>query len=213
MAALYERYILPRLLRCACGSKPIRYQRKKIVPKATGTVLEVGMGSGENLPYYDPEQVNTIYGLEPSPEMRQLAKPVAKNSGLNVAFIDRPGESIPLPDHSIDTVLLTYTLCTIQDRPAALAQMMRVLKPNGRLLFCEHSLAPDETVARWQKRISPAWAKIAGGCRADIPIVKLILDAGFQLNEDNEMYLPGIPRTLGFNVWGVAQKREKSAAH
>ena len=149
MSSLYERYLLPRLLRCACGSKPVGKQRKKVVPLARGTVLEVGMGSGANLPFYDPAKVDLIYGLEPSEGMRALARPAVEASGLNVEFIDLPGEQIPLADDSVDCVLLTYTLCTIPDRPAALAQMRRVLKPDGMLIFCEHGLAPDASTANW----------------------------------------------------------------
>lgn len=201
---VYERYILPRVIRHACGTKPIRYQRKKVVPEASGVVLEVGMGSGSNLPFYDAGKVELIYGLEPSEGMRALAAPEVEKSGLPVEFIDLPGESIPLEDNSVDTVLLTYTLCTISDRPAALAQMRRVLKPGGRLLFAEHGLAPDASLARWQKRINPIWSLCAGGCRVDLPIPELIRDAGFDIKDLQAMFLPSTPKLFGYNYWGVA---------
>ena len=204
MFGVYDRYVLPHLLRCACGSKPIRYQRRKVVPDASGVILEVGMGSGENLPYYDSKKVKLIYGLEPSEGMRALARPAVEKSGLPVEFIDLPGEAIPLPDQSVDTVLLTYTLCTIPDRPAALAQMKRVLKPNGRLIFCEHGLSPDDATARWQRRVNPLWSKMAGGCHIDQPIPELIREAGFDITKLHEMYLPATPKILGFNFWGEA---------
>ena len=201
---LYERYILPRLLRCACGSKPIRYQRQKVVFRASGRVLEIGMGSGENLPYYSADQVEVIYGLEPSEGMRVLAQPTIQESGLPIELIDASGESVPLPDQSIDTVLLTYTLCTISDRAAALKEIKRVLKPEGRLIFCEHSLAPDARVVRWQHRLNDLWSIFAGGCHINVPIVDLIRDAGFHIELLDEMYLPSTPRIMGYNVWGEA---------
>ncbi|MEE2902454.1 MAG: class I SAM-dependent methyltransferase [Myxococcota bacterium] len=207
MTSLYERYILPHCIRCACGSKSICKQRQKVVPEAEGVVLEVGMGSGENLPHYDSNKVEMVYGLEPSEGMRKLARPALEKSDLHVEWINLPGEEIPLPEQSVDTVLLTYTLCTIPDRPAALSQMKRVLKPSGKLIFCEHGLAPDEDVARWQKRINPIWTRFAGGCRIDMPIVSLIRGAGFEVPEFTEMYLPGTPKTLGYNVWGSAFSR------
>ena len=206
MAGIYDRYILPRLLRCGCGTKPIRKQREKVVPKAEGVILEVGMGSGENLPFYDVDRVEKIYGLEPSAGMRALAQPAVQQHGLPVEFIDLPGEQIPLPDASVDTCLLTYTLCTIPDRPAALAQINRVLKPDGRLIFCEHGLAPDEATARWQRRINPVWSFMFGGCHIQQPIPRLIAEAGFQVDDLNEMYLPGTPKFCGYNYWGSACK-------
>ncbi len=204
MSSLYEKYLLPRLLRCACGSKPVRYQRQKVVPLVQGIVLEVGMGSGENLPFYDSTKVDLIYALEPSEGMRTLARPAVKASGLKVEFIDLPSEQIPLEDHSVDSVLLTYTLCTIPDRPTALAQMRRVLKPGGQLIFCEHGLAPDKSTANWQRKIEPLWSKLAGGCHLTIPIPEVIQAAGFALESLDEMYLPSTPKTLGYNFWGVA---------
>ena len=204
MRNLYERYLLPRLLRCACGSKPVQYQRKKVVPLAHGTVLEVGMGSGANLPFYEPNKVDLIYGLEPSEGMRALARPAVQASRLNVEIIDLPGEQIPLADDSIDCVLLTYTLCTIPDRPTALAQMRRVLKPGGQLIFCEHGLAPDQSTANWQRRIEPLWSKLAGGCHVTIPMPQVIHAAGFVIESLDEMYLPNTPKPLGYTFWGVA---------
>jgi len=174
------------------------------VPQACGVVLEVGMGSGSNLPFYDAGKVDLIYGLEPSEGMRALARVEVQKSGLPVEFIDLPGESIPLEDNSVDTVLLTYTLCTIPDRPTALAQMRRVLKPGGRLIFCEHGLAPDDSLARWQKRINPLWSLCAGGCRVDLPIPSIIRDAGFQIEEIQAMFLPSTPKLFGYNYWGTA---------
>ena len=204
MINLYERYCLPRLLDFACGGKPIQKQREKVVPMASGVVLEVGMGSGQNLPFYALDQIELIYGLEPSAGMRALAAPVIKASGLPVELIELPGEEIPLPDDTVDTVLLTYTLCTIADRAGALQQMKRVLKPSGRLIFCEHARAPDESVIKWQDRLNPIWRPIAGGCCMNVDILGHITAAGFHIVEQSNMYLPSTPKVLGYNVWGVA---------
>jgi SAM-dependent methyltransferase len=162
------------------------------------------MGSGENVPYYSADQVEIIYGLEPSEGMRVLAQPTIQESGLPIELLDASGESVPLPDQSIDTVLLTYTLCTISDRAAALREIKRVLKPEGRLIFCEHALAPDARVVRWQHRLNDLWSFFAGGCHINVAIVDLIRDAGFHIELLDEMYVPGTPRIMGYNVWGEA---------
>ncbi len=178
------------------------------MPEAEGVVLEIGMGSGENLPYYDPKRVKLVYGLEPSEGMRALAEEKVERSGLLLEWLPFPGEAIPLEDNRVDTVLLTYTLCTIPDRSQALREMKRVLKPGGRLLFCEHGLAPDASVAKLQRLINPLWSPLAGGCRIDLPMVDLILNAGFVIDELNSMYLPSTPRPFGYNVWGKAFAKE-----
>ena len=197
--SVYGKYILPWGVNLACGGKPIARQRAKIVPRAKGEVLEVGIGSGLNLPFYDTAKVKKVWGLEPSPEMRRMAEGVARK----VAFLELPGEEIPLPDDSVDTVLVTYTLCTIPDVAQALRQIRRVLKPGAELLFCEHGLAPDNGVARWQNRIDPLWSKVSGGCHLNRPIDVLIASAGFRMADMETMYMPG-PRTHGFNYWGAA---------
>jgi len=203
---LYDKYVLPRFLNSACGTKPILKQREKIVPHCTGRVLEVGMGSGLNLPFYDASKVDVVFGLEPAREMVALAKPKAEKMPFSVEFIDLPGEEIPLEDNSIDTVLLTYTLCTIPGAEAALAGMRRVLKPGGKLLFCEHGRAPDAAIAKWQNRINGTWRHIAGGCNMNRDIPGLIRASGFNITDIDSMYLPSTPRILGFNYWGSANK-------
>lgn len=164
------------------------------------------MGSGLNLPFYDPQQVEQVLGLEPSGEMRRRAARRARRVDFDVQFIDLPGEEIPLDDASIDTVLVTYALCTIPDVERALQQMRRVLKPGGELIFCEHGLAPDEGVARWQARINPLWHRLAGGCNLNRDVPALIRGAGFAIGELDTMYLPRVPRFAGFNYWGVATR-------
>jgi ubiquinone/menaquinone biosynthesis C-methylase UbiE len=200
---LYDRYVLPRLIDLACSSKPTRKQREKVVPRAEGEVLEVGMGSGLNLPFYDRAKVRKVWGLEPSAGMRKLARRNPGGADLVLEMIDLPGEEIPLGTDSIDTVLLTYTLCTIPDALVALRAMQRVLRPGGRLLFCEHGLAPDPDVARWQNRINPAWRAVAGGCNLNRDIPALLGSAGFRILDEERMYVPGV-RALNYNYWGSA---------
>ena len=199
----YEEHVLPRFINLACSTKPTRKQREKIVPLARGDVLEVGIGSGLNLPYYDQDKIRKIWGLEPSEGMRRLAEKKLVDSTLDLEFIDLPGEEIPLADNSVDTVVVTYTLCTIPDAGKALEGMRRVLKKDGCLLFTEHGQAPDEDVRRWQRRLNPAWSFVAGGCNMNRDIPKLITDAGFRLDTDERMYIPG-PRVLSYNYWGRA---------
>ncbi|HYN61630.1 MAG TPA: methyltransferase domain-containing protein [Rubrivivax sp.] len=201
---LYQRYLLPRLTHCACGSPVIEHQRRLVVPQARGQVLEIGFGSGLNLPYYRPEQVERLWALEPSAEMRALAAPRIAASGMAVQLLDLPGEAIPLPDHSVDCVVMTYTLCTIPDASAALAQMRRVLRPDGRMLFCEHGAAPDAGVRRWQDRLDGLWGRWAGGCHLNREMLPLIESAGFRFDTVQSRYLPGTPRFAGYNTWGVA---------
>jgi ubiquinone/menaquinone biosynthesis C-methylase UbiE len=202
----YDRQILPFLLNAAMSAKPITYQRRKIVPRAQGRVLEIGFGAGHNLPFYDPAKVTHLWALEPSAEMRARAAPRVSASSITPEFLDLPGEQIPLDDETADTIVVTYTLCTIPDVMKALAGMRRVLKPSGRLLFCEHGEAPDESVRRWQRRVTPFWKTIGGGCHVGRPIPKLIGEAGFRVEGLETMYLPGTPRFAGFNYWGSASK-------
>lgn len=202
----YDRHLLPPLLGAMMGTKPIRYQRKKVVPRAEGRVLEIGFGAGHNLPFYDASKVTHLWALEPSREIRARAAERIAASPLDIEFLDLPGEEIPLEDNAADTVLVTYTLCTIPDVMRALSGMRRVLKPAGKLIFCEHGAAPDENVKRWQARLDPLWGKIAGGCHLNRAVPQLIQDAGFRVEKMETMYLPGTPRFAGFNYWGSATK-------
>ena len=202
----YSDKVVPRLVTCACGTKPILKQREKVVPEARGRVLEIGMGAGHNLPYYRAEQVERIVGIDPCSASWALAQPRAASLGVPLEFIEGSAESIPLPDEEFDTVLMTYSLCTIPDAQAALQEMRRVLKPGGRLVFCEHGEAPDASVARWQQRVNPLWRKLLGGCNLNRPIARWISDAGFSISALDQMYLPGTPRIAGFNVWGSAER-------
>lgn len=200
----YNSKILPLLIDKACGGAPIQAQRKIVVPQARGEVLEIGIGSGLNLPFYDTSAVTKIWGLEPSAEMRVKAAKVAAKTAVPVSFLDLPGEEIPLGDGTIDTVLVTYTLCTIPDVAAALNQMRRVLKPEGKLIFCEHGLAPDASVRRWQNALNPIWGKVSGGCNLNRPIDALVKQAGFEIETLDTGYIAS-PKFAGFNYWGTAK--------
>ena len=202
--SLYDKYILPSFLNCACGSKPINYQRQKVVPLAGGIILEVGIGSGLNIPFYDRAKVEKLIGLDPSPELNAMAQKMADQHDLEVEFLLSGAENIPLPDDHVDTVLVTYTMCTIPDALSANKEMLRVLKPGGRMIFCEHGLAPDAKVSKWQSRIDPFWGKIAGGCHLNRDIPELIRRAGFQIQTMDKMYLPSTPKFAGYNYWGIA---------
>jgi len=192
------------MINMTCGAPPILKQREKVVPLAEGRVLEIGMGSGLNLSFYNPDKVDFVFGLEPSEGMRKKAQKNLAASPVEVRWLDLPGEEIPLDEKSVDTVVLTYTLCTIPDFRAALAGMRRVLKPGGTLLFCEHGEAPDESVARWQARINPYWQKISGGCNLNRPIPENLQEGGFKLEKLETMYLPNTPKIAAFNYWGGA---------
>ena len=201
----YSDSVVPRLVTCACGTKPILKQREKVVPMASGRVLEIGLGAGHNLPYYHASQVESVVGIDPCATSWKLAQPRAASLGVPLEFIEGSAEEMPLPDASFDSVLMTYSLCTIPDAHKALAEMRRVLKPEGRLLFCEHGVAPDPRVSKWQARINPLWRRLMGGCNLNRPIVDWIEQAGFSVKTLDQMYLPGTPRIAGFNVWGAAE--------
>jgi ubiquinone/menaquinone biosynthesis C-methylase UbiE len=201
---LYDRYLLPHIVNLACSQKPNMRQRQKVVPRATGRVLEVGFGTGLNLPYYAAGSVTRVWALEPSEQMWNLAEDAVAETPIEVEFLQAGAEEIPLPRNSVDTVVLTYTLCTIPDTVAALAEIRRVLAADGRLIFCEHGEAPDVGVQRWQKRLNPVWKRFGGGCNLDRPIPALIESAGFRIDDLATMYLPGW-KPASFNFWGEAR--------
>jgi SAM-dependent methyltransferase len=201
----YQRHLLPRLIHCVCGSSVIDHQRRLVVPAARGRVLELGFGSGLNLRHYDPARVEWVWALEPSAQMRALAAPRVAACGLDVRMLDLPGEALPLPDRCVDSVVITFTLCTIPDAIAALGQARRVLRDGGQLLFCEHGAAPEADVRRWQDRLDGVWGRLAGGCHLNREIAPLIAAAGFRFEALNSGYLPHTPRLVGYNSWGCAR--------
>jgi ubiquinone/menaquinone biosynthesis C-methylase UbiE len=199
----YDKHLLPRLVHLTCGLKPAMKQREKVVPLAVGRVLEIGIGSGLNIPFYNANKVEHLWGLDPSRDMWAIAQKNASEHHLDAEFIESGAESIPLESNAADTVVTTYTLCTIPDVDAALAEIRRVLKPGGRLIFCEHGEAPDENIKRWQSRIDPFWKPLAGGCHLGRPIPRMLEASGFHSADLQTMYIPGW-KPACFNYWGTA---------
>jgi ubiquinone/menaquinone biosynthesis C-methylase UbiE len=201
--SLYGKYVLPRITDLAMNNRETRRLRAALIPHARGEVLEVGIGSGLNLEFYSPE-VERIYGVDPSLELQRMAR---KRVGhIDVQFFSQSAEEpLPLANASIDTVVLTWTLCSIADPHGALQEMKRVLKSEGRLLFVEHGRAPDPGVVAWQDRLTPLWKRTCGGCHLNRRIDEIIKEAGFQIPELTMSYLPG-PRPMTYTYQGVAQK-------
>ena len=206
IGSIYNKYVVPKLLDVCCSTKPIKYQRNKIVPYAKGEVLEIGIGSGLNLPYYNKSLVKKVHGLDPSEELNEIALKNASGINLDIDFIISGAEEIKLPSKSIDTVLITYTLCTIPEFKEALKEIKRVLKDDGIMLFCEHGLAPDKNVSKWQNRINPLWGKLFGGCNINRNIPHIIQESGLNIKKLEQMYLPSTPKIVAYNYWGVASQ-------
>ena len=204
MATLYDRFVLPVMLKCACSSPGIMKQRAKIVPLASGRVLELGIGMGLNLALYDAAKVESVTGVDPAAELRAVAQAAPRDPALSVVVEDGTAEALPFENASFDCVVCTFTLCSVQTPAAALSEARRVLKPGGRFLYCEHGLAPDAGVAKWQRRIEPVWKRIAGGCHLTRPITTAIAAAGFSITRQDSMYIPKAPRFAGWSEWGEA---------
>lgn len=202
---LYDSLVLPRLVDWACGAETVTEQRERIVPRARGRVLELGIGSGRNLPLYDPERVDAVWGVDPSPELYRMAERRAAELPFPVRFFVRPADrpGLAMGAGSVDTVVVTYALCTIPDPGTALAEARRVLAPDGELLFAEHGRSPDPEVRRWQERVTPAWRRMAGGCRLDRDPVGFLTAAGFRVTELDTGYLPGW-KPASWHYLGVA---------
>jgi ubiquinone/menaquinone biosynthesis C-methylase UbiE len=201
--SFYNRHIMPRLINGVCGMSQYSDQRQKVVPRAEGLVVEIGIGSGLNLPHYDAGKVCQVIGVDPDEQMWKAGRDRVRLSAVPVERVGLSGEQIPLDKHMADTVLVTYSLCTIPDAVAALHEMRRILKPGGRLLFLEHGAAPEARVRKWQSRIDPLWKRIAGGCHSGRPIPKLLEQAGWKIDEMAEGYISG-PKPLAYNYWGSA---------
>ena len=202
---LYQQYVLPKMIDMACGTGYVMKARSKVVPQATGEVLEIGIGSGLNLSFYDAEKVTSIIGIDPAAQMQSLAYKRATEISIPVETIAADIYGIDAESERFDTIVMTFTLCSIDDPIPALKEMARVLKPEGRLLFCEHGLAPDASVERWQRRLTPLWKPMAGGCHLDRDIPELIKAGGFIIEDISAEYLPG-PRPMSYVYSGSANK-------
>jgi ubiquinone/menaquinone biosynthesis C-methylase UbiE len=201
--SLYRLYVIPRLTHLAMRQKQLLPFRQRVVGASEGRVLEIGIGSGLNLPLYG-SAVKSVIGLEPSSELLRMARPRASAAAAPITLLDASAEAIPLDSGSVDTVVTTWTLCTIPDAPLALAEMRRVLKQGGALLFVEHGRAPEPGVARWQERLDPLWSRLAGGCHLNRKIDDLIAGNGFRIEALENARLPG-PRTHTFLYQGRAR--------
>jgi ubiquinone/menaquinone biosynthesis C-methylase UbiE len=202
----YAKYLLPRLIDAAMRNKEAARLRAAAIPHARGEVLKIGIGSGLNLPFYSAE-VNRMYGVDPSLELQRMARKRMGAEPIAVEYLLQSAEQeLPLANAAIDTVVVTWTLCSIPNAPMALQEMKRVLKTDGRLIFIEHGRAPDSRVAFWQDRITPVWKHIGGGCHLNRKIDDLITAAGFRITEMKTLYLPG-PRPMTYTYQGFAEKQ------
>jgi ubiquinone/menaquinone biosynthesis C-methylase UbiE len=201
---LYDKYVLPKIIDSACKQKPNMMQREKIIPLASGNVLEIGIGSGLNLPFYDKEQVKHLMAIDPSIDIWNKNKIDPNDFPFDFEFAQAFAENIPCNNNSFDTVVITYTLCSIPDTKKAFEEIRRVLKPNGKLVFCEHGKAPDKAVEKWQNLINPVWKRFGGGCNLNRDIPLIIENNGLKINGLETMYLPGW-KPASFNYWGTAK--------
>jgi ubiquinone/menaquinone biosynthesis C-methylase UbiE len=204
--SVYAKYFLPRLIDLAMKNKDATRLRAAWVPHAQGQVLEVGIGSGLNLPHYS-RAVQPVYGVDPSQELQRIARRRVTSGSPEIEFLTQSAEDrLPLADSSIDTVVLTWTLCSIPNAPTALGEMKRVLRADGRLIFIEHGRASDTGVSIWQDRLTPLWKRVTGGCHLNRRIDELVAAAGFRITELTKSYLPG-PRPMTYTFQGLAEPR------
>lgn len=206
LSAWYEEKIVPRFIKCACSSPAIMHLREKVVPMASGAVFEIGCGGGINQQLYDRSQITSYAGLDPSAKGLDFTRAEAAKRGLAADIRQGFGENIPFPSEAFDTVVCTFTLCSVESQAQTLSELRRILKPGGCLLYAEHGGAPDANVRKWQGRIEPVWKRLAGGCHLTRPVTQAIASAGFQAREGGERYAPKTPRWVGWMEWGTAIK-------
>jgi ubiquinone/menaquinone biosynthesis C-methylase UbiE len=203
-ATFYQSRIMPYFVHGGCSMPAFTRMREKIVPKACGVVVEIGFGSGLNLPYYDPARVSRLIGIDPDPAMLNIARRRATGARLEIELVEGRAEAVPLPDASADTAVVTYALCTIPDPGAALREIRRVLRPGGRLLFIEHERSNGPWRSRWQDRLNRVWGRIAGGCHLNRRPLQLIEDAGFVIGARQQERFPLHLWQLGSHSGGEA---------
>ena len=200
---LYAKHVLPRIINAACGLKSVEPLRRRVCHRLEGDVVEIGFGSGHNVPFY-PETVTRVAAVEPADIGWKLADKRLRETSVPVQRSGLDGESLPFADNSYDAALSTWTLCTIPDVATALAELRRVLKPGGTLHFVEHGLAPDEGVRRWQRRLDPLQQRVFGGCHLTRPVIDLLTTAGFEITELDTFYEEGSPKVMGADSLGTA---------
>ena len=200
--SLYQDHVLPHLVNLAMRNRYLVPYRERVIAAVKGRVLEIGIGSGMNLSFYS-STVSEVLGLEPAPRLIEMARRSARRSSATVTFVEAAAEAIPLDDNSIDTVVMTWTLCSIPAAQQALMEIRRVLKPVGQLLFVEHGQAPEPNVRKWQDLLTPIWKRVAGGCHLNRPIPALIENAGFRIGKLTTGYMKG-PKPMTFTYEGHA---------
>lgn len=205
MSNWWEQHITPRLIRCCCAQPQILKARSHVVPLATGDVFELGCGGGINLPFYDRRKVTSLCGCDPTPALLDDSKRLVAEAGFAGEIVEGVGEDIPFATDRFDTVVTTFTLCSVNDPAQVLQEIKRVLKPGGTAIFLEHGRAPDEAVRKWQGRIEPLWKRMAGNCHLTRPIADSYEAAGFKTERMGSRYMPKTPRPVGWLEWGVAR--------
>lgn len=204
-ASWWERHAVPRLIGFCCAQPQIMKARSRIVPRADGDVLELGCGGGINMQFYDPARIRSFSGLDPSPALLDASRAAAQARGMAADIRGGVGEAMPFDDGSFDTILVTFTLCSVDDQAKVLGEMRRVLRPGGKALFLEHGSAPDASVQKWQRRIEPVWKRIGGNCHLTRAITGAYESAGFRIAETDKAYMPKTPRPFGWIEWGEAR--------
>ena len=200
---IYDKYVCPHLINYAMQMKPFRKQREKVIPLASGRVLEIGIGSGLNFYYYSKANVSKVFAVEPDSVLLKKAKQNAELNNIDLNIQQLKAEELPFDNNSFDTVISTYTMCSIPGLGSAMSEINRVMKPNAKFLFSEHGKSPDSNVLKWQKRMNGIQKRIAGGCHLDVDIPNEITKANFKIDKIDSMYVPG-PKFLSYHYWGAA---------
>jgi ubiquinone/menaquinone biosynthesis C-methylase UbiE len=203
---LYDKFILPKLIDWTCRQSRNMELRRKVIPSADGNVLEIGIGSGLNLPLYDKGSIKRLTGIDPSEEIWSKNIVDTRSLPFEFEFIKAPAENIPADSNSFDTVVMTFTLCSITDPHIALAEIRRILKTNGKLVFCEHGKAPDKAVLKVQNWMNPVFKHFGGGCNINRDIPLIIESNGFKMSKMEAMYIPGW-KPMSYNYWGTAEMK------
>lgn len=205
MSGWWDRHIVPRLIKCACSQGQIMKLRSELVPLARGDVLELGCGGGINMEFYEPVQITRLSGIDPSPKLLEMTRAAAAAHGIAADIQGGVGEAMPFTDASFDTVVTTFTLCSVQEQAAVLREIRRVLRPGGVALFLEHGAAPDAGIAKWQRRIEPLWKRVGGNCHLTRPISSAYAGEGFAVEKLGEGYIPKSPRPMAWVEYGIAR--------